>query len=290
MTTKTKNKSPAKKKLCTRCEKDQVIGSYYNTADIDFFPDKKIPVCKNCCTEVIEEKGFEGFQALMRMINKPIYEDLFKGDYGDYIKIVNSMPQYRSVVYEDSSLFQEVKSVIVAKRAKPTELSEEDLRDSEDFWGLGYAEQEYIYLNSEYGDYLNRYEVDSKTMENLIREICLVQLDIRVARTSKKDVKNELKAYNDLLTAANLKPVQETGAQASEMQSSFGLFIKKLEDERPVSEPDPEWKDVNKIGKYIRTYFFGNMAKMFGKENIFQDEYDEEIDIHTVRPPREDED
>lgn len=284
-----KIKEKPMRKTCAKCKKSQALGNFYN-ANSSFFYDGKLHLCKTCVTEITENEGFEGFQSLMKMINKPIYTDLYKGDIGDYIRQMNSLPNYRSKVYEDSDMFTEAKAITSVQRAKPTDLSEEDLMDSEDFWGVGYTEQHYIYLNSEYGDYLNRYEVDSKTMENLIREICLVQLDIRVARTSKKDVKNELKAYNDLLTAANLKPVQETGAQASEMQSSFGLFIKKLEDERPVSEPDAAWKDVNNIGKYIRTYFFGNMAKMFGKENVFQDEYDEEIEINTVRPPRESED
>lgn len=283
---KTTEKKVAKK-VCLKCHREQALSNFYNTADIELFSDSKMPICKTCVFKHIDEKGFDGFQSIMRLINKPIYQDLFKGDYKDYIRQVNSLGQWKDVDYNDSDMFKDVKNLEVTKRAKPTELTPDELKDSEDFWTIGYSEAEYIWLNTEYEDYLNRYDVDSKTLENLIREICLVQLDIRNARSAKRDVKNELKAYNDLLTAANLKPVQETGAQAVD-QETFGTFIKKLENERPVSTPDPMWADVDNVGKYIRTFFLGNMAKLFGKENKFQTEYEDEMQKYTVKPPRED--
>lgn len=276
-----KTKTPPVKKECVKCHSPQVLDNFYNTSDEDFFTDKKIPICKMCCSNVMGEKGFEGFQTLMRLINKPILQDLYKGDFYVYIKNINSLPQYRTLNYNDSTMFNEPKALEVFKRAKPTELSESEFAEAEDFWGRGLEEDEYIYLNSEYVDYLDRYEVDGKTLENLIREICLVQLDIRNNRALKKDVKNDLKAYNDLLTAANLKPVQETGADSID-QETYGTFIRRIENERPISQPDPAWADVDGIGKYLRTFFLGHMARMLGKENKFQDEYDEVISQYTV--------
>lgn len=285
MVTKAKERSPLKKKVCEDCEQSKNISEFYN-GDKMFFPSGKISICKTCALRVVEENGHEGLLGLLRMLNKPLYQDMYKNDVGDYVRMMNSMPQYKNVTFMQSDSLVELTSINSVKRAKPTELTENELRESEEFWALGYTEAEYIWLNAEYADYLNRYDVDSKTLENLIREICLVQLDIRNARSAKRDVKNELKAYNDLLTAANLKPSQETGAMAVD-QETFGTFIKKLENERPVSTPDPTWQDVDNIGKYIRTFFLGNMAKLFGKENKFQTEFEEEMDKYTVKPPRE---
>lgn len=282
-----KTKSPPVKKKCEQCEKNKTLSEYYN-GDKMFFPKGKMHVCKDCCLKIVEENGHEGLLGLLRMINKPFYQDLYKGDIPDYIRQVASLPQYRAVGFTNSDTLVELVDINSLKRAKPTELSEEELRESEDFWGVGLEEQEYIWLNIEYSDYLNRYEVDSKTLENLIREICLVQLDIRKARSQKKDVKNELKAYNDLLTAANLKPSQSTGNMSVD-QETYGTLIKKLEYDRPVSEPAPEWRDVDGIGKFIRTFFLAPLAKMFGKENKWQDEYEEEIAKYTVKPRREEE-
>lgn len=279
MITKAVEKTPPKKKVCEKCQLNKSIGEYYN-ADKMFFTTGKLHICKDCALKIVEENGHDGLLGLLRMLNKPFYQDLFKEDVGDYVRMMNSMPQYRNVAFIQSDTLAELSNSSSIKRAKPKELSSEDLRESEDFWGIGYTESEYIWLNLEYADYLDRYEVDGKTLENLIREICLVQLDIRTARASKRDVKNELRAYNDLLTAANLKPVQETGAQSVD-QESFGTLIKKWEDTRPIQDSE-EWEKNDSVGKYLKVWFTGHLMRMFSLENKDEQEYFEEINKYTV--------
>ncbi|MFJ7982444.1 hypothetical protein ACIQ1D_19460 [Lysinibacillus xylanilyticus] len=281
-------KRKVEKKICSNpeCQKELALTNFYNTTDIHFFPDGKIPICKNCCYAMFDNDGFHGFQTLMRLINKPIYADIFKGDYRDYIRIINSMPQYRDKTFADSTLFDDVRSNESKAKEKLTELSKEDFKELEIFFGEGYNEKDYIYLSYEYDDYCNRYEVDSKALENLIKEIVITQLDIRKKRAVGDKVDAQQKTLQDLLGSSNLKPVQETGANAVD-QESFGTLIKKWENERPIPEPDEAWKDVDGIGKYVRTFFLGHLARLFGKEgdNPYKDEYEVEIEKHTVRPP-----
>src|SRR5699024_5862457 len=112
------------------------LSNFYSTSS-PFFPDGKMDVCRKCSIEIVEEEGFQGFQDLMNIINKPIYKEMFKNNPGDYVRQMNSLPQYRGVTYEDSTLFNEVKDMSSMVRNKPTEMSEEELRNAEDFWGLG---------------------------------------------------------------------------------------------------------------------------------------------------------
>lgn len=283
------NKTRAKptRRTCEECNSSKSLGEFYN-ADKMFFPSGKLHLCKDCVLEIADENGHEGLLGILRMINKPLYQDLYKGDTPDYIRMVNSMPQYRSVGFSDSDTLREINSVNSLKLGSLKELTEEELKDSEMFWGKGMEENSYVWLNNQWLEYNTRYEVDSLTMENLLVEICLTRLDIRDRRAKGSDVDKQLKSLNDLMTAANIKPVQETGANSVE-QETFGTLIKKWENERPIPEPDPAWKDVDNIGKYIRTFFLGHMARMFNKENPFKDEYDEEIAKYTVTPPKESE-
>lgn len=278
------------KKTCSKCQRELALTNYYNTSDTDFFPDGKIPMCKDCCYVMFDEKGFEGFQALMRLINKPIYEELLEdNNYQNYIRIINSMPQYKNSKFTDSTTFREVKQNDAQRNYELNELSQSEYDELVEFFGegKGYTEKDYIYLSNEYDDYCNRYEVDSKTLENLIKEIVITQLDIRKKRALGEKVDAQQKTLQDLLGSSNLKPVQETGANAVD-QESFGTLIKKWENEHPIPEPAPEWKDVDGIGKYVRTFFLGHMARLFGKENPYQNEYDEEIGNYTVTPPNRD--
>ena len=96
-----------------------------------------------------------------------------------------------------------------------------------------------------------------------------------------------MKTFQDLLKTADLKPNRsaiETGGQ-----ETFGMLIKKLESERPVSKPLKEWEDVDGIHKYIDTWFLGHLANLAKVKNPNEAEYVAERDKHTVTPPEFDE-
>ena len=66
---------------------------------------------------------------------------------------------------------------------------------------------------------------------------------------------------------------------------SYGEWIKKLENERPVDEIDDELKDVDKIGLYIDVFFKGHLAKMMGLKNGLSRLYDKFMKKYTVEKP-----
>lgn len=274
------------KQICAQCRKDKALSNYYTTKDTFFFPLGKISVCKECIKKVLEDEeidGFEAFKDTLRIINKPLYSDIFKGEYGDYIRQVQSLSQYKDTTFLDSDLFDEKKSIQSDKKIKVTTLKEEELLDLQDFFGRAkeYEERDYIYLQSEYEDYLNRYEVDSKTLENLIKEICLTQLDIRKKREKGDKVDSQQKTLQDLLGSSNLKPVQETGNQAVEAET-FGTLIRKWETTRPIPEPSEEWVQNDGVAKSLRVWFTGHLLRMMGMPNRYEKEYWDEVQKYTV--------
>lgn len=280
MTSRQKTKSKPIKKVCEICNLSKVLNDYYN-ADTMFFPSGKMHICKDCTLEIVNENGHEGLLGLLRIINKPFYQNLFKGDVRDYVRMVNSMMQYKNVGFTDSDSLVALTDISnIAKKIKPTKLTIQEFQDAEDFWGEGYTETDFIWLSSEFAEFGSQYDISGKAMENLIREICLTQLDIRKKRAAGKDVKNELKTYQDLLGSSNLKPMQETGAQSIE-QETFGTLIKKFEETRPI--PDEEqWKSSDKVGKYLSVWFTGHLMRMLGLENKNEQEYYDELNKYTV--------
>ena len=95
-----------KRKVCMSCNETKNINNFYSTSNVSIYKDGKIHLCKTCCQDIFEQEHFEGFQKIMKLIDKPIYEDLFKGDYGDYIRQMNSLPNYKLNTYDDSNLFE----------------------------------------------------------------------------------------------------------------------------------------------------------------------------------------
>lgn len=274
-----KIKTPPIKKICEKCNIPKPISDYYN-GDKLFFPSGKINICKKCVLQIVEDNGHEGLMGLLRMLNKPFYQDLFKGDVADYVRQMASLPQYRNVGFTQSDTLVAINDFSSVKREKPTQLTEDEMKEAEDFWGVGFSESEMIWLSGELQEYGSQFDLSGKNMESLVREVCLTQLEIRNKRANKQDVKNELKTLQDLLGSSNLKPMQETGAQSIE-QEAFGTLIKKWEDTTPIPD-DEQWKDADTVGKYLKVWFTGHLMRMFGLENKDEQEYFDEINKYTV--------
>lgn len=118
----------------------------------------------------------------------------------------------------------------------------------------------------------------------LFQEIAHEKLSIRKAREANKPTEKLLKTLQELLGSSNIKPVQETGANATE-QATFGTLIKKYENERPVPEPDPMWADVDGIKKYVQIWFLGHLCRMLGINNEYAQMYEDEISKYKVDAP-----
>lgn len=139
-------------------------------------------------------------------------------------------------------------------------------------WGVT-SKSDIEFLEQEYHEWETSYEIDSKAMVDSVKQLCLIELDIRKAR-AKNDVQaldKLLRIKSQILGDANLKPVQETGNAANE-QVSIGMLIKKFEQEEPIPEDtEPDWIDEMKI------WIVGQLARMEGLQSDVTDDFNKEL-------------
>src|SRR5690606_39853724 len=84
-----------------------------------------------------------------------------------------------------------------------------------------------------------------------------------IAKGNTRSYKDLMKTISDLMNDGNIKPIQNIGNQESK-SSTFGEWIKRIEEEEPIPEPDEVFKDVDGIQKYIGKWFVGHMKRIFG--------------------------
>ena len=142
-----------------------------------------------------------------------------------------------------------------------------------------------LFLETEYQDWCVRQDVETKSLELLIKEICYQQLAIQRKKEKGASVATELKTLQELMNSSALKPIQESALSATGNQT-FGTLIKKWEDEKPIPKPDKEFEDVNNIREYIKIWFSGHLCKMLGKQNESSDAYEAELLKYTVEIPQ----
>ena len=259
-----------------------------------------LPICNNCLENLVEQYtellGSQN-EAIKRVclhwdmyysestLNSTKKIDANRSRIKNYVKncnlFQNAGKTYDTYLKEiNSERIDTINDLEELKQDKEIKVSQKTIK----FFGLGYTPEQYRFLQDQYDDWTHRHECRTKSQEEVFKNLCIAQLNIQIAQQTGGKVKDAMDSFQNLLGTANLKPCQ-TNENALADQNTFGTLIKKWENEKPISEPDPEWKDVDGIARYIHIYFLGHLCKMMGIKNSYSRMYDEEMEQYRVEKP-----
>lgn len=200
---------------------------------------------------------------------------------GEYLRRA-SMSQYKGKTYvdtiheEDEVAYRQKLVDDLNESRKEADKEREDLEkvdsDTLMFFGDGFSKDDYAFLISQFNDWKKRTGAQMKAEEELIKNLCFNQLEMRKLREAGESTKDIEATYIKNLQTLGYAPNQNSNNDVNE--SSFGSFIKKIENKRPISEPDEEFKDVNGIKDYIEAFFLVPMAKSIGLSGVTSRAYD----------------
>lgn len=295
---------------CPRC------GNWKNTNS--FYASKESPDgiehygCRECildeCTDIDKktkvrtdnkEKTIAVFKKLDWYFNeKDYYEQLSNISEGvgekirstaaqQLIVMVRSLPQYKDKKFINSEF--ESEDLKTENSPEETKIVQKTLKAAKKRFGGSYSNEDLMFLENEYQDWTTRYPCENKAQELLFKRICFKELEIDKAQRDGKDTKELDATLQNLMGSLNVKPSQRSSNALTD-NLTFGQLIDKWEQEKPIPEPDEEFKDVDKIGLYIDVFFKGHLSKMMGLKNAFSSIYERYISKYTVTKPQYDED
>lgn len=286
---------------CVDCGEWMAKSNFYNSKKYKtgFFP-----VCKKCVLEKVEQRVKkndkpneckESVIEMMRDMDLPYIDSLYDSCCQSVIDDVNekikrspfqqmltailSLPQYRNKTFKDSEFA--IEDLGNSKKIKTSTLKR--------FGNFGFNEGDLLFLQNEYDQWVSRCECNTLAQETLFERISCKKLEIAKATKAGKDTKDLDKALQDLMNSANILPRQNSMDTLSEGQT-LGTLIEKYENDRPIPEPDPDFKDIDNLGKYITVFFQGHLSKVLGLKNRFAKMYEDYMAQYTVNPPEYEED
>ena len=196
--------------------------------------------------------------------------------------------QYRKKNYDTTinDKFNEMKDedISMSVYTKQDEEQNEIIKEASKFFGSGFTNEDYLFLQEQYADWTTRHECETKAQEEVFKRICFKQLEILKATRRGDDTKDLDTTFQKLLETAKLQPKQNSGDTTSNNQT-FGTLIDKWENTRPIPEIDEDLRDVDKIGLYIDTFFRGHLARMMGLKNGLSNLYSKFMKKYTVEKP-----
>ncbi len=264
----------------------------------------RMPYCNDCVNALfnVTKLGFpdyhDGYRRICQMLDIYYNEVLAEQAYSEsndgnrvtkYIQLLINRPVLADKTYADNVMEDIEKSTAELYRFAPDIKVYNVTQEMRDFWGFGLGDKDYDFLNHKYQEWSQEVECDNITQKTIIKNICLIQLQIQNAMEEGSDITKLINQFNATLSAANLQPKQKSDNEMLTDNQCFGLKIKEWEDEEPISEPDERFKDVDGIRHYIIVWFLGHFCKMMGIKNRYTEalekEYSEEVEQYTVEPP-----
>ena len=292
--------------MCPKCGDWQLTSTCFYS-DKRYVTDK-FPICKKCIMAMVEQRENENdppnetresVQKVLKLLDKPYLEDIYakcikgaldgvgekqkQSPFGTYITSILGFPQYKDMTYADSKFGD------AGDTADEVKLNQKTIKAAKKRFGSGYSDEEYMFLENEYQDWLFRYECNTKAQEEVFENLSVAKLLQRRALASGKSTKDIDAQIQNWMNTGNIMPRQNTMDSLSDAQT-FGTLIQKWEETKPIPEPEPDLKDVDKIGKYVDVFYRGHSAKMFGLDNTFSHLYEDEMAKYTVKKPEYSED
>lgn len=295
---------------CPHCGNWKAVNCFYSSKN---YPDGiEHYACKECLLDMMtdidkktkvrtdnKEKTIAVFRKLDWYFNeKDYYEQLNSIAEGTGEKIrstaaqqllvmVKSLKQYKDKTFAESEFIDED----IRNENSPEEIKivKKTLKDAKRRFGSNYNQEELMFLENEYQDWTTRYSCENKSQELLFKRVCCKELEIDNAQKNGKDTKDLDATLQNLLGSLNIKPNQKTASELTD-NLTFGQLIDRWEQEKPIPEPEGEFKDPDKIGLLIDVFFKGHLSKMMGLKNAFSSTYEKFISKYTVNKPEYDED
>ena len=292
--------------LCPSCGEFVTRKNFYSSND---YAIGIYPVCKKCLLAEVEQRKKktdkpnetkDSVKKVLQKMNLPYIDDLYESSiktvmdevneknrtspFLAYLVPIKSLPQYKTLTWADSEFEDGYTS-----EDDEVKISQKMLKEAKKRWGKGYNNEDLLFLETEYQDWAKRYPVENKAQELLFRRICFKQLNIDKAEREGRDTKELDKSLQELMGSLSVKPSQSNSNALTEAKT-FGQLIAKWEEEKPIPEPDEEFRDVDKIGLYIDVFFKGHLSKMMGLKNAFSSLYERYIAKYTVTKPQYEED
>lgn len=288
---------------CPKCGKWKSVKAFYGSTEtvdgVEHF------ACKECildlCTDVSKDgirtdnrqKTIDTFRRLnwyfnerdyraqMESLNEGTGEKIRSTAVQQLIVMIRSLPNWKGLTFADSDFGIED---VEGTSEEDTKIVQKTLKNAKKRFGGSYSNEDLMFLENEYQDWVTRYECNTKAQETIFERLAFKKWEINKATKSGQNTKDLDKTYTELLSSINILPRQNvSNGLANSM--SFGQLIERWELERPVPEPAPEFQDVDNIGKYLRVFFSGWLAKAVGLKNALSQECEDYISQYAVTKP-----
>lgn len=238
---------------CTgTCGRELTEINFYNTSS-PMFPTGKITVCKKCIKEMIDYNKINTIYDILQTMDLPFIYTTWnncengKGDtFGNYLRQINSLPQFKNMRWKDSSFSVDSNSKMDNGIIKNEPLlSREERFRLLDKWGLNYSDEELYSFEKKYNLLKNNYpEKTAMHTESLLSYIRFrIKEELATANGDVAEAQKWGQLADKASERAKLNPSQLSKADLSGGLNGFGELVRAVEQAVDIIPILPKFKE-----------------------------------------------
>lgn len=231
-----------KKKCQGECKKER-LHTFFFKVDSKMFPDGMLNVCRDCIRKEIDVNDIEEVIGFLQQMDKPFVENIWnesvqsgKHPLGEYIRKINSLPQYKGKNYNNSDGMvgksidlqsSKMQDGIETQKGKLIEYSD-DLTNK---WGIGYKKHEYLQMEKFYVDMKETHEINTSIHIDQLKQLSYLSVErdrLRQAGDWNNYTKLS-KTIEDMTKSAGFRPVDRQGLDDATGVKSFSQIFEEVE-------------------------------------------------------------
>lgn len=262
------------RKRCNVCfpntGRDKLINDFYTSKSI-MFSDGRVPVCKKCLKDMIDENDIESVKTTLQRIDKPFVAKVWKsaedndGDtVGNYFRMINSLQQYKDYTWADSDMEGEKETDIYRHRFNDVDEVEEIDTDNGTItltkeiamkYGSGYTNREYLQMEKFYNDMCITHDVNTPQLKKQLVYLCKLQIKMDRALEAEQDgaFKNYNDRYERILQSSGFRPIDRKSSSEQSGMRSFSVIFEEVEKKGYV-EPKPVEERMDLVDVLIKEH------------------------------------
>lgn len=248
------NKKPTVANItCLACGETKKITDFYASSSVLNAGTGRVQYCKDCCVklscDVNGNVSVDNLKNLLEKIDKPYLPDVLQSAYEEtknsdrnpvniYFKNLNSLPQYSSLTWRDSTI----------ENLKQNNISDTDIIIDErliNFWGKNWEPDEYIRLETFYRSMVDNNKPETPQDKDYIKKIARlsIQIDKAIESGDSKTAKSLGDLYSKYMADAKLRTTDTSEADKSGGIRRFCDIFSEVEKDGFI----PPWEHYRKI-------------------------------------------
>jgi hypothetical protein len=277
------------KKTCSRCNRNIKTHNFYSSKS-EMFSDGLIHLCKQCLKEMVNEDDLDTVYRTLRAIDKPFLKDVWRkakssknNTFGDYMRMISSLHQYRNLTYSDSIFDEEadedeeIEFVVKEEKIDDIEEIETDVgyikvtTELKAKWG-NYTNREIIDMEKTYQEMLLANDISTPQHRRQLQFYCkLVMLMDRALQEKDFGSFEKLsRQFDALIKSSGFRPIDRKSSDEATGMRNFSTIFQEVERSGFVEPYDVDKEENQDIVDKTIMYFGNYVRKLVGKESLVE--------------------